>query len=188
MAAKKAYVALLRGINVGGKNRLPMADLAAMFTEAGCGRVKTYIQSGNVVFEATEATLPKVAKHVEAEVQKRFGFRCVFVTRSREEIEAVLKKNPYLGERAGEVIEEKWLHVYFLAEAPGKAAVAGLDPERSPGDRFQVAGRDVYLHVPKGMGQTKLTNAFFDGKLKTMSTARNWATVKKLAEMMAEIE
>jgi uncharacterized protein (DUF1697 family) len=184
MATKKAYVALLRGINVGGKNRLPMADLTAMFTKAGCGRVKTYIQSGNVVFEATEAMLPKVAKQVEAEVQKKFGFRCVFVTRSREEIEAVLKKNPYLSEG----VEEKWLHVYFLAEAPGKASVAGLDPERSPGDRFHVAGRDVYLHVPKGMGQTKLTNAFFDGKLKTMSTARNWATVKKLAEMMAEIE
>ncbi len=181
MAAKKTYAALLRGVNVGGKNRLPMADLAAIFTAAGCARVRTYIQSGNVVFEATENELRNVAANVEAEVAKRFGFRCVFVTRLREEIEAVLKSSPFSAEA-----DEKWLHVYFLAQVPTKVAVAGLDAERSPGDRFHVAGREVYLLLPNGMARTKLTNAFFDGKLKTMSTARNWATVKKLAEMMAE--
>ena len=75
------------------------------------------------------------------------------------------------------------LHVYLLADWPEKTAIQGLDAERSPGDSFVVKGREIYLHLPQGMARTKLTNAYFDSKLKTVSTARNWRTVAKLVEM-----
>ena len=101
------------------------------------------------------------------------------VIRSHEQIAAVVRDNPFL--KAGE--PEKHLYMFFLADVPGAEAVAKLDPQRSPPDRFTVAGQDIYLHLPNGAGQSKLTNAWMDSKLSTISTARNWNTVLKLFEM-----
>jgi uncharacterized protein (DUF1697 family) len=175
------YAALMRGINVGGKNKLPMKDLAALFADAGCSDVRTYIQSGNVVFKASE----RVAAGLPAVIAKRitdgFGYQTPVVLRSAGQLAAVAAGNPFL-ERG---LPEEMLHVLFLADVPEKLAVAGLDAERSPGDTFIVHGGEVFLHLPNGMGRTKLTNAYFDSKLATVSTARNWRTVLKLAEMTA---
>lgn len=179
------YVALLRGINLLGYNRLPMKDLAAMFTAGGCTGVKTYIASGNVVFSCSAAVKKTIARHIEAEVQRGYGFRCIFTTRSREEMEAVLRANPFLKKTD----DGARLHVAFLADAPtpeGIAAVNATFRERSPGDDLKILGREVYLHLPNGMAGSKLRNDYLDSRLKTMSTTRNWNTVKKLAEMMAQ--
>ncbi|MGA8877771.1 MAG: DUF1697 domain-containing protein [Candidatus Korobacteraceae bacterium] len=175
-----SWVALLRGINVGGKHILPMRQLVEMFTEANCVNVRSYIQSGNVVFTAP----PKVAKGLPdvlgKKIEDRFGFSAPIVLRNRDELQKVVRSNPFL--KAG--LPEITLHVYFLGDAPNAAAVQSLDPNRSPGDRFQVAGREIYLHLPNGMGRSKLTSAYFDSKLSTVATARNWATVLKLLEML----
>jgi uncharacterized protein (DUF1697 family) len=173
------HVALMRGINVGGKNILPMKELARMFGDAGCTNVRTYIQSGNVIFEAPGGAA-KVADTVATNIEKRFGFRSPVILRASQQLRRVILDNPF----AGAGVDEKMLHVYFLAGAANARAIALLDAGRSAPDAFQVLGQEIYLHLPNGMGRTKLTNAYFDSKLATICTARNWATVLKLAEMM----
>jgi uncharacterized protein (DUF1697 family) len=170
------HVALLRGINVGGKAKLPMNELAAIFTAAGAHGVRTYIQSGNVVFEADAAE--PVVEAVTRQIATSYGYPGRIVLRSADEMRKAYARNPF----AGAPLE--LLHVYFLADMPAAAAIKALDSERSPGDSFAVVGREVYLHMPQGMARTKLTNAYFDKKLKTVSTARNWNTVGKLVEMI----
>jgi uncharacterized protein (DUF1697 family) len=174
------HVALMRGINVGGKNRLPMRDLAAIFEDAGCEEVRTYIQSGNVVFAASAALAKSVGAKVEEAVLQEHGIRSPVVTRSARELAVVISGVPFKGNGA----EESALHVVFLAKKPGASAVKGLDPERSPGDSFRVVGREIFLSLPNGAARTKLTNDYFDRTLGTVSTVRNWRTVLKLGEMV----
>jgi uncharacterized protein (DUF1697 family) len=177
--ADDAYVALMRGINVAGKNRLLMKDLVAMFDDAGCFEVQTYIQSGNVVFRATQACATRIPGVIAKAVSGSLGFRASVVIRTAHELRSIAGANPFL--RAGANPEA--LHVMFLADLPPPAKVAALDPKRSPLDSFQVRGRDIYLHCPNGVGRTKLTNDYFDTKLATTSTVRNWRTVLKLVEL-----
>lgn len=172
------HVALLRGVNVGGKNRLPMKELAALFEAAGCTGVRTYIQSGNVVFRADARTAKGLAGTVEAAITRRFGFTAPVVLRRADALDAVLHRNPFLAEGVDPVA----LHVAFLAEPPAAARVKALDPQRSPPDRFAVRGAEVYLCCPNGMGRSKLTTAWLDASLATTSTVRNWNTVRTLAE------
>lgn len=162
-------VALLRGINVGGKNLLPMKALAAVFESAGARDVETYIQSGNVVFTGGDAGA-KVSKAIA----KRFGVDVPVVIRTAAEMAAIVKAAPF---------DPGTMHVGFLADKPAAAAVKALDPERSPGDTFVVRGREVYLNLPNGVAKTKLTNAWFDAKLATVCTIRNWRTVLALNEL-----
>lgn len=173
------HVAFLRGINVGGKNSLPMKTLASLFEAAGAVDVQTYIQSGNVVYGASEKTAAKIAAVIEKAIAKEMSLSVPVVTRSAAELEVIASSNPFLAR--GE--SEDAVHVMFLAEAPVAKAVATLDPNRSPGDEFAVLGRDVYLFLPNGVGRTKLSNAYFDSKLATVSTGRNWRTVLKMLEM-----
>jgi uncharacterized protein (DUF1697 family) len=181
------HVALLRGINVGGKNILPMKDLAAIFEAAGCANVRTYIQSGNVVFSAPAAVLRKLPEQIAKAIEKRFGFKSPVILRSSDDLARTIRENPFLKTSAkGTNVDQKWLSVYFLAALPEPKAVSDLDPNRSAPDVFHVREREIYLHLPNGMGRSKLTNAYFDSKLKTISTARNWATICKLLAMMEE--
>ncbi len=181
-ARRATHVALLRGINVGGKNRLPMKDLSAIFRAAGCSRVETYIQSGNVIFQAPERSASRIPSLVAVAIQERLGLSVPVVTRTAAELQQTVGNNPLL--RAG--ADPETLHVAFLAEQPAAARVAALDLRRSPPDEFVVSGREVYIRCPKGIGGSKLTNAYFDSKLATISTLRNWRTVLKLLEMTTE--
>ena len=177
------HVALLRGINVGGKNMLPMKDLVGMFDAAGCTDVRTYIQSGNVIFEApagAPAGTQEIAEAVKASIEKRFGFRIPVILRTSQQLRKAIRDNPFLAA----VEDPKALYVYFLADLPNARAISALDPGRSAPDAFHARGQEIYLHLPNGMARTKLTNAYFDAKLSTVCTARNWATVLKLADLM----
>lgn len=173
------YVALLRGINVGGKNKLPMQDLVAMFTKAGCGEVRSYIQSGNVVFQSGQALAKRIPVLITQAVKRRFGYQIPVVTRTTAEIRKIVNNNPFL--KSG--TDPGTLHVAFLADRPGAAVVKALDPQRSPPDTFVVRGRDIYLCCPNGLARTKLSNAYFDSILTTTSTVRNWRTVLKVLEL-----
>ena len=175
-----ANVALLRGINVGGKNKLPMADLAAMFREAGCDDVRTYIQSGNVVFRAGPELAGDISSLISASIVNQFGYSVPIVTRTASDFQEIVQANPFAEIGA----EANKLHVMFLADMPDRARVDALDPNRSPGDEFAVLGREVFLHCPNGVARSKLTNAYFDSSLSTTSTSRNWRTVGKLLEMV----
>jgi uncharacterized protein (DUF1697 family) len=172
------WVALLRGINVGGRNRLPMPALAGFFEEAGCVEVRTVIQSGNVLFRAPAAVARAAPERVAARINEVYGHRPPMVIRSAAELKAVLHGNPFLAEGA----EEDLLHVVFLADKPAAAAVKALDPGRSLGDRFVVRGREVFLFLPRGVSGTRLTADYLDRTLGTMGTWRNWRSVRKLGE------
>jgi uncharacterized protein (DUF1697 family) len=171
------YLALLRGVNVGGKNLVPMKALAALLDAERCVDVKTYIQSGNIVFNAKK---PVAAERISALIEKNFGCRVPVVMRTSEEVAAVIRGNPFLA--AGSAAEI--LHVSFLAAMPCEKDVAALDANRSAPDEFQVIGREIYMKLPGGTADSRLTNAYFDSKLKTVSTMRNWRTVLKLGEML----
>ena len=173
-------VALLRGINVGGKNKLPMRDLIALFVEAGCTDVQNFIQSGNVIFRAAPRLSAQLPGLITAQIAKQFGYRTPVLLRTAEQFRATIAKNPFLVAGA----DENALYVMFLADEPSSAGVASLDPERSPPDVYQVQGREIYLNLLNGAAKTKLTNDYFDRKLATTSTARNWRTVNKLLELM----
>jgi len=173
------HVALLRAINVGGRNSLPMKTLALMFEELGCKNVRTYIQSGNVVFDASDALARRVPKAIHAAIEQQCGFSVPVVTRSQVELDKVANGHAF----AKRVKDTKLLHVAFLAEIPSADRIALLDPKRSPPDELKVIGRDIHLLMPKGVGSSKLTNVYFDAKLATVSTLRNFATIQKLCEM-----
>jgi uncharacterized protein (DUF1697 family) len=176
-----AYVALLRGINLGGR-RIPMPELAALFERAGCTHARTYIASGNVVFRAPAALARKIPVMINAEIKRKYRFDSPILIRSAAEMAAVAAGNPFLSRKC----DPKWLHVVFLADTPARAAVAALDPQRSPGDEFVVKGGEIYLHLPNGAGRSKLTNQYFDSTLETVSSGRNWNTVMALLEMMQD--
>ena len=176
-------MALLRGINVGGKNKLPMNELAGIFQSAGCNDVVTYINSGNVVFTASESTLKQLPDLIPSEIDSEFGISVPIVLRSATELARVIAANPF--PNAADL--PKTLTVMFLADEPSLDALSKLDPERSPGDTYKVIGRDIYCHLPEGTADSKLTNAYFDSKLSTISTGRNWTTVLKLYAMTQEV-
>ena len=173
------YVALLRGVNVGGKNKLPMKDLVRIFQDAGCTEVQTYIQSGNVIFQAKEPLATKLAAIITKEIELSLGPRVPVVLRSGVQLNQAIAGNPYLKEDG---VNEDFLYMGFLAGEPKQPEK--LDAHRSPGDRFVVKGQEIYMHLPNGAGNSKLTNAWLDSRLKTISTFRNWRTVLRLRDLM----
>src|SRR4051812_34216542 len=133
------YAVLLRGINVGGRNSLAMKDLAAMLADLGCVDVKTYIQSGNAVFGASKAVAAKLPEKLSARIEQDTGMKVPVAIRSAAELLEISTSNPFL--KAG--AEETACYVGFLTGTPTKAAIAKLDPDRSPPDRFEVVGTEI---------------------------------------------
>jgi uncharacterized protein (DUF1697 family) len=174
-----SYVALLRGINLGNVNKLPMKDLIQIFVDNNCENVQNYIQSGNIVFKATPEIATSITDLITTQIQKQYGYKVPVILRTAEQLAGVMQDNPFLKK---ELPEDK-LHVMFLANTPDADRINTLDPNRSSPDEFSVEGQEIYLHLPNGVGRSKLTNDYFETKLKTVSTARNWRTVTKLLEM-----
>jgi uncharacterized protein (DUF1697 family) len=168
------YVALLRGVNI-GKRQLPSAALRAACENAGCTEVQTYVQSGNVVLRDAARSAAAVQKKLARQISAAAGFDVLVVVRTAKEIAAVVAGNPY-GKAAG-----KELHVAFLDGKPTKAKLAPLDAAATNGDEYTVAGREIYLHLPNGMGRSKLGAAM--SKLSLAATVRNSNTVTTLADM-----
>ncbi len=177
---RSTHLALLRGINVGGKNMLPMKDLAKIFLDAGCADVRTYIQSGNVIFKGPSRLPEDLCGGITERIGVQFRYQIPVVLRTAAQLADAVANNPFLKLGA----DLKLLHVLFLADLPKAANIAKLDPDRSTPDAFVVRNREIYLHLPNGAAKTKLTNGYFDSKLATVSTGRNWATVLKLLELM----
>jgi uncharacterized protein (DUF1697 family) len=174
------HLALLRGINVGGKHLLSMTDLAVLFEAAGCRDVRTFIQSGNVVFEADAKLAKRIPGQVEAGIQERFGFPAPVVLCSAGEVAAAMDGSPFLAQG----ISEDVLHLMLLKDAPQPAAAKALGGSPFLPDDFVLAGRAIHLHLPGGTARTKLTNAWFDARLGTVSTLRNWRTMTKLRALL----
>lgn len=174
------YIALLRGINVGGNNKLPMAELRTLLATLGCQDVKTYIQSGNAVFAAPASD--DLATRISAAISERFGLTVPVILRTRDELAQVPTCNPFPTE--GDADPSKLL-VTFLDQAPDPAVAAALHGHRSPHEAVDVVGREVYIWCPNGISEVKLKSREFK-QVMTSGTGRNLRTVQKLLEMAAE--
>jgi uncharacterized protein (DUF1697 family) len=174
------FFSMLRGINVSGKNRILMADLKALYEGLGFTDVQTYVQSGNVLFNSAKGSAAGLGAAIESQISKTFGFSVPVVIRSPKELQKALAGNPFLNGRSEDPAR---LYVTFLAAAPSKAALAGLEIPSQPDDEFIIRGREVFLFCPAGYGQTKLTNNLFEKKLGVTATTRNWNTVNALYAM-----
>ncbi|MGI9594653.1 MAG: DUF1697 domain-containing protein [Acidimicrobiales bacterium] len=171
------YAVLLRGINVGGHNKLPMADLRAALEGAGYEAVETYIQSGNVALNATSCR----PDHITAVIQEEFGLDIPVVVRTARQLRAAIKANPFPETEA----EPKRLLVYFCSAKVPKAALKTFDHERYLPDRMAAGPAEIYVSYDVGLSQSKLSNVVLDRVLGLSTTARNWTTVLKLADMVA---
>jgi uncharacterized protein (DUF1697 family) len=176
----KTYVALLRGINLGAHNKVPMADLRALVDELGAEDVETYVQSGNVVFKSAYGAA-KLTRAIEQRIQRDPGLSVTVIVLTRAQLTKVLGGNPFAKSKT----QAAKLHVTFLAEKPARGKVSKLDPERGKPDEFRLVGQQIYLHCPNGYGRTKLTNAYFEKQLGVAATTRNWETVMKLGELVS---
>jgi uncharacterized protein (DUF1697 family) len=180
MAAVVRQVALLRGVNVGGRP-LSMSTLRAALTAAGCTDVVTYIQSGNVVLAPPQPAPDDLGTWLEREITEVAGFEVPVVLRTAEELEATVAANPYPD--AGGTR----LHVVFFATDPGTAVIDALDLAAFAPEACTLVGRDLYLHLPNGMGRAKLPVALEragrSARPPAVGTARNWNTVLKLVEL-----
>jgi uncharacterized protein (DUF1697 family) len=156
-----------------------MSSLVSIFNQAGCTSVQTYIQSGNVIFEAEAALAGRIPAIIKGSISEQLGLEISVVTRTTIELRKIIRSNPFL--RSG--ADERALHVAFLADAPSAAKIAALDPDRSLPDEFVMHGREIYLQCPNGLARSKLTNAYFDTALATTSTLRNWRTTLKLLQL-----
>ena len=173
------HIAILRGINVAGARKLPMKELKELFEKLKCGNVRTYIQSGNVVFECAKLNAAFTAK-VEAAIKKRYDYDVPVLVRSLEEMKLVTTANPYL-KRKGIGFDK--LHVTFLADEPNKSDVEKIAGTTFANDSFELIGYEVYVHCPDGYGNPKLNNTWFENRLKVSATTRNWRTVHELVRM-----
>jgi uncharacterized protein (DUF1697 family) len=176
MNRANVHVALLRGINVGGKNRLGMVELRSALAALGLENVSTYLQSGNVVFESPGGVGRNLAARIERQVADAFEIDAAVLLRTAAELAEIAGHNPFLGDEA----DPTRLHVVFLDTLPVRAAVAKLDPQRSPPDAFSPRGREIYVHYPNGSGRSKLTVDYFERRLGVRASARNWKTVTSL--------
>lgn len=168
------YIAILRGINVSGQKLIKMAELKKLIEQLGYSSVQTYIQSGNIVFNSNEK---KLAEQISAAILKHFGFDVPVLVLSTEDWRKAKDQQPFLDK------EEKALHLTFLAEAPSAENLSALKDMAYPPDEYHIIDKVIYLHCPNGYGNTKLSNTFFERKLKVSATTRNWATVNKLLDM-----
>ncbi len=173
------YIALLRGINVGGNTMIKMADLKALFGSLGFENVATYINSGNLAFDARKTDADKLAARIEAAIEKDLGKAVPVIIREQNDIARIIDANPF----AGEFESHKEMHVLFLTENMPKDKEEQLLEAAPKGERFAAAGREIFCHLPNGVADSLLGKSFIERKLKLAVTGRNWRTVEKLAEL-----
>ncbi|MCB9833158.1 MAG: DUF1697 domain-containing protein [Planctomycetes bacterium] len=179
----EVQVFLLRAINVGGRNKLPMAWLIALFEELGCPGARTYIQSGNVIARVEAGLARRLPALIGAAIEERLGFRVPVIRRSGRELERLVAGNPFLIEGR----DPAELHLSFLGAAPAAAARARLAEDwRLAGD-YRLARQDLYLALPDGVAGSGLDNAWLERRLGVEATTRNWRTCLALLRMAGEI-
>jgi uncharacterized protein (DUF1697 family) len=173
-------IAILRGINVGGKRKLPMADLRALFEKMGFLNILTYIQSGNVLFDVEgDSDDSELSKRIEKEIKNEFGYDVPVIIRTAFDLEKVIKHNPFYNEG----IDISSLHLTFLNEGPAMENIRETESYQSDPDRFALVGKEVFIYCEGKYHETKLSNTFFEKKLKVRATTRNWKTVLALYEL-----
>lgn len=175
---KATRIALLRGINVGGKNILPMARLREIAISRGFKGAQTYIQSGNLVFESSRSAA-KLTNELASAIESEFGFSVPTIVLTGTELTDAVEKNPWSN------AEIKALHLGVLSQKPTQKQVSAIPEIDSGDDQWRCDGRFVYFYCPNGLARTKLTNTFFERHLSRKMTVRNWKTTQKLIELIS---
>ncbi|MCU0521115.1 MAG: DUF1697 domain-containing protein [Anaerolineae bacterium] len=177
----KTTIALLRGINVGGRRVLPMKELVAILESLSCHSVRTYIQSGNAVFESEEDA-PWLEKAIGAAIRERHGFEPHVLVLKLEDIEGAIAENPFSDAEA----DPRSLHIGFLATVPEAPDLATMDSLKKESERYRLIGKRFYLHAPEGVGRSALA-ANAEKLLGVPMTDRNWRTVCEIRAMATEL-
>ena len=175
------WIGLFRGINVGGHNILPMAELRRELELLNLKNVHTYIQSGNVVFDSTAKSASTIAENIERHIDLQFGFSPRLLILRHKELQMAVERNPF----PEAVSDPKSLHFFFLATPAVDHDAAAIGRAQSPGERYQLTDRVFYLHAPDGIGRSKLA-ANAEKYLGVVTTARNYRTVDKLLSMATQ--
>lgn len=177
----KTWILLLRGVNVGGRNVMPMQDLVELLEEHGCSNIRTYIQSGNVVLCTTERSAAILKNKIEDAIRSRFSLNPSVLLLSEEQLASAAAANPFPAGTA----EPATLHFFFLSELPANFDESLLEALRGPNERFALVGKVFYLLAPDGIGRSKLA-ANVEKRLGVATTARNYRTVDKLLQLVSE--
>jgi len=179
------YISLIRGINIGGK-RIKMAELRDIYISMGFKQVKTYIQSGNVIFKSENRNPKYLARIIEEKIFETFNYTVKVVIMTINELKQVVEAFPFKDK------DEKYVHVTFLSETPSDKLIKEIDSSLIKGmkdsEQFIICSREIYLYLLDGYGRTKLNNNFFEKKLQLTATTRNWKTVNKLLEIAVSVE
>ena len=168
---------MLRGVNVAGHKRLKMSELAELYTSLGFVNIRTYIQSGNVVFSHTQKDESDLAHRIHGAMKTKLGLDVTVFLRTPEDLDRVVKKNPFIDN------DHNRMHITFLYARPIRVPRDEIDAVAAEGEKFSILGREVCLFLPNGQGKTKLSNGFFEKIFKVPATTRNWNTVLALLEL-----
>jgi uncharacterized protein (DUF1697 family) len=171
------HVSLLRGVNVGGRRMVKMDELKHAYIALGLENVRTYVQSGNVIFESSEGDPRKLEVNIQKGLKKAFDLDTVVLLRTREAMQTAIDGNPFEGKDEGK------LHVTFLSAEPETVPLEEFDKAKTGGEELVVRGTEVYLFLPNGYGRTKLNNNYLERKLRVAATTRNWRTARALLTM-----
>ena len=176
------YISILRGINVSGQKKIIMADLKGLYENLGFQDVQTYIQSGNVIFKSPKTEKSILKNKIETKISKQYGFSVPVQVLELQKLNKVFANNPFVNKRNEDISK---LHVTFLEEVPEAEIRSEIMNIQSTSDEFIISGKVIYVFCPNGYGRTKLNNTFFEKKLKTSATTRNWKTISKLVELLS---
>ncbi len=173
------FISLLRGINVSGQKIIKMTVLKNMYEELGFTNVKTYLQSGNVIFETSNKENAHLEKKISAMINTKFGFDVTVIVLTKDELNDIIEKNVFTNNSSK---DPAFLHITFLASGPKDLDFESIISKRAVGEEIAIKENAVYLYCPHGYGKTKLTNNFLETKLNVKATTRNWKTVTELTK------
>ena len=179
----ETYIAILRGINVSGQKKINMKELKDLLGNLEFQSIKTYIQSGNVVFNYDPGKSDKVASQIEFAIKNHYGFDVTVLIRTRAEILDCIKSNPF---NSKPDLDSKQLYATFLSHLPEAQNIEKVLAFESDADEFIFLNKTIFVYCPGGYGTTKLSNNFFENKLKVRATTRNWRTINELARIAEE--
>lgn len=171
------YISILRGINVSGKNIIRMEILRELYEGLNFLNIKTYIQSGNVIFQFRKSENTELELIISSQIKKKFGFEVPVIVLTLAEMKDIIERNPYKADKTKDI---KFLHATIFTSRPEQINYEIINEVKLPGEDFKLIERTVYLYCPYGYGKTKLSNTFFEKKLKVGATTRNWRTILEL--------
>ena len=176
----ETYITILRGINVGGQKLLKMEALRKIFTDLKFENVRTYIQSGNVIYTSHTTNINFLNEQISKAIENTFGFHVHLITLTRNELKKAIQLNPFLKD---ETVEHSYFHITFLANTPTTESIETIKKLNFNEDKIEINGKIIYLYCPDGYSNSKLTNAFLEKKLNTIATTRNWKTTNELLKI-----